>query len=265
MSHLELPVFSGPSTRMPLHQGLPPAIFGSAEQPFGSSSITRDHTREDHPMKLRIKAGMIAVCGLAAAASATPLNYGSSGAPAIAASPGVTMLASMSSPFSQTSGGTTISGSLISSVWSSPGGLTFIYQVVQNAVATSSIEAFTINGWRAGVSIVDFGQTAGAATPPHVVGTEAAATVSRPGSPETKLNVFVTSIGPGESGYWMWFQTTETAWSVSSGTVQDGLSQDGLALFSPVIPLPPGSGMATAGLACLFGTGYLRRRRLRSN
>jgi hypothetical protein len=29
----------------------------------------------------------------------------------------------------------------------------------------------------------------------------------------------------------------------------------------PVIPLPHGAGMATAGLACLFGVGYIRRRR----
>lgn len=219
-------------------------------------------------MKLGTKLALFAVCASAGTALAGPLPYGTGGAPAVAASPGVTMLAEMSSPFSVTNG-KTIDGRIVSSVWSSAGGLTFVYQVIQTSAATTSIESFTIAGWSSLVTIFDFGQEVGSVTPGvpppgHAAGTEMAGFVNRPGGGEEKLNISATGIGASESGFWMWFHTDATSYSTNIATVQDGgVSQGGLPVFVP-IPLPAGSGMAGAGLACLFGVGYIQRRRRRN-
>jgi hypothetical protein len=218
-------------------------------------------------MKLRVKAGIIAVCGLAAAASATPLNYGTTVTPPTAAIPaGFSYENSISSPFSTTQGSFTINGTMVSSIWRNGSNqLLFVYQV-QVGNGSDSIESFTVNGWNSTVNISAFGQTAGSPTGFLVSGNTAmAGDVQRLGAGATRLNMQQTNIAQNTSGFWIWFQTTETEWSYSAATVQNGVAQSGLQVFAPIIPLPPGSGMATAGLACLFGTGYLRRRRLRAN
>jgi len=141
-------------------------------------------------------------------------------------------------------------------------GLTFVYQIVMNS-NSNILEHATITGdWNyfdiSGAGVVDL-TGRNPSTINHVQGF--------PTNHDGTIGMHFDSgnnLQHGETSALMWFQTDATHFQVREANLIDGRTGNSTALVA-VIPLPPGSGMADTGLACMAGAGLVqRRRRLRA-